>query len=275
MQTDIYKEHAPCRQLLPYVDKYWEFKGCVSEGMRFNILPDGCTDFIFTLEEGMNASGSGVQVQPYRAYFVGAMTKYSELVASSGRISMLGIRFRPCGVLRFVRLPLQELTDLRVEAGSLTSVFSDALTDILCEKKTVAERIEFIENYLLHRMCRISYEPDPCILHAVQQIDNRQGRESVSALAGRLTLSQRHFERKFKAFTGYTPKEYSRIRQFHRAVELLANPAYEDLLSVAVCAGYYDVPHLSREVKRMSGNTPASFLTVSHSGETALTYVTP
>lgn len=45
----MYKEYQPCALLSPYIDKYWEFKGNPEYGMRINILPDGCTDFIFTL----------------------------------------------------------------------------------------------------------------------------------------------------------------------------------------------------------------------------------
>ena len=38
-----------CIRDSPYIDKYWEFKGNPDYGMKINILPDGCTDFIFTL----------------------------------------------------------------------------------------------------------------------------------------------------------------------------------------------------------------------------------
>ncbi|MFR1082633.1 MAG: hypothetical protein ACLSFW_06950 [Bacteroides cellulosilyticus] len=39
-------------------------------------------------------------------------------------------------------------------------------------------------------------------------------------------------------------------------------------------AGYYDVPHLSREIKRLSGNTPYSFLSIPLTEEdVTLTYV--
>ena len=48
------------------------------------------------------------------AYFIGAMTKYSELVTHTVTVHMLGIRFLPCGILRFMDLPLQELTNLDV-----------------------------------------------------------------------------------------------------------------------------------------------------------------
>ncbi len=47
----MYNEYQPSLLLAPYIDKYWEFKGNPDYGMKINILPDGCTDFIFTLVE--------------------------------------------------------------------------------------------------------------------------------------------------------------------------------------------------------------------------------
>ena len=77
----MYTEYQPSHLLVPYIDNYWEFKGNPDYGMRIHILPDGCTDFIFTLGEVANAVEEGSLImQPYRSYFVGPMTKYSELV---------------------------------------------------------------------------------------------------------------------------------------------------------------------------------------------------
>ena len=70
------------------------------------------------------------------------------------------------------------------------------------------------------------------------------------------------FERKFKHYTGFTPKEYSRIVKFKNAVELLRTTTSANLLTTAVDAGYYDLAHFSKEIKSMSGNTPASFLSL-------------
>ena len=44
----MYTEYQPSHLLAPYIDNYWEFKGTPEYGMRIHILPDGCTDFIFT-----------------------------------------------------------------------------------------------------------------------------------------------------------------------------------------------------------------------------------
>lgn len=50
----MYTEYQPSRLLAPYIDNYWEFKGTPEYDMRIHILPDGCTDFIFTLGEAVS-----------------------------------------------------------------------------------------------------------------------------------------------------------------------------------------------------------------------------
>lgn len=172
----MYNEYVPCDLLSPYIDKYWEFKGNTTKGMHFNILPDGCTDFIFTLGEVANACGDTLVMHPYRSYFVGAMTKFSNLIATSDTINMFGIRFRPCGIYRFVQLPLPELTNKRVHTSDLHTMFDDPIAERLCEKKSVHERINFIEKCLLNHLYHFQYEVDKSILYAVNQINNNHGR---------------------------------------------------------------------------------------------------
>lgn len=49
--------------------------------------------------------------------------------------------------------------------------------------------------------------------------------------------------------------------KFWNAIEILRNcNPFDNLLSIAVEAGYYDASHLSKEVKRLSGNSPYAFL---------------
>lgn len=50
----MYQEYPPHPVLSPYIDKYWEVKGSPEIGEKMKILPDGCTDFIFNLDDARN-----------------------------------------------------------------------------------------------------------------------------------------------------------------------------------------------------------------------------
>lgn len=270
----MYKEYPPCHLLAPYIDKYWEFQGNPGYGMRINILPDGCTDFIFTLGEATQALNSSLTMKPYRSYFIGPMNTYSELVAYAETVHMLAVRFLPGGLSRFIRMPLHELTNQRICAEEVTDFFDASFAERLCEEKSFSDRIQIMEGLFIRSLCKNDLSADPQMAYAIEQINLHQGRLPVQSLMDDICLCQRQFERRFKMTTGFTPKSYSRIMQFRHAVDLLRGSACDNLLSIAVHAGYYDVPHLSREVKRMSGNTPHSFLAIPLEGDgVTLTYV--
>lgn len=270
----MYSEFSPCRALMPYIDKYWEFKGSLRAGRRIHILPDGCADFIFTLDKGiLQGARTPAGMQPHRSYFVGPMTKYLSLESQTDAVHQMGIRFRPGGVFRFLQLPMDRLTDVRIDTADLDCFFNDSWTDRLDEKKEIGERIRLLDELLLKRFLKYKGSEEQKIRFVIDQIDCSRGKLPITDLAEAVHLCHRQLERKFKGITGFTPKEYSRIIRFRHTVDLLRNYPFDNLLSTAVEAGYYDVSHLCRETKKMSGGSPLSFLSAPEPKEITLTYI--
>ncbi len=221
----MYTEYQPCGLLSAYIDKYWVFKGKTELGTYFKILPDGCCDFIFSIGDTAQCVGTNQPVmQPYRCFFVGPMTTFSELVTNTPSVHMLGVRFHPCGLTAFCKPPLSEFTNQRISCNDLTLLFTDSFAESLCEAQTLQQQICLIERFLIHRL-KDNYEIDPQIPFAVQQINRSKGRLPILQLMDEICICQRHFERKFKAYTGYTPKRIQpdhEIQKHHRPAEKIA-----------------------------------------------------
>ncbi len=255
----MYKEYQPHEILAPYIDKYWVMEGTLEPEERIKILPDGCTDFIFNLDESANlADQNGMKIGGMQAYFVGPMRAYSELQVCSEMIHLIGVRFTPCGLTVFTKIPMSEFTDQRVFLPDLDVLFNAGFAAILREKNTLKERLLIIERYLLFCL-RYSGEVDKQVVRAVGLMHQVDGKIPVRELMDQVCLCQRHFERRFKHATGYTPKEYTRIVRFRRTMDVLRQVTRDNLFSVAIDCGYYDQSHLVKEFKRLSGSPPSVF----------------
>ena len=255
----MYKEYQPHEILAPYIDKYWVMEGTLEPEERIKILPDGCTDFIFNLDESANlADQNGMKIGGMQAYFVGPMRAYSELQVCSEMIHLIGVRFTPCGLTVFTKIPMSEFTDQRVFLPDLDVLFNAGFAAILREKNTLKERLLIIERYLLFCL-RYSGEVDKQVARAVGLMHQADGKIPVRELMEQVCLCQRHFERRFKHATGYTPKEYTRNVRFRRTMDVLRQVTRDNLFSVAIDCGYYDQSHLVKEFKRLSGSPPSVF----------------
>lgn len=255
----MYKEYQPHELLTPYIDKYWVMEGILEPEASIRILPDGCTDFIFNLDETANlADRNGVSVGGMQAYFVGPMRVYSELRVCSERVHLIGVRFTPCGLTVFTRIPLSEFTDQRILLPDLDILFHADFAGMLREKNTLSERLLLINRYLLFCL-RYFGKLDKQVIRARELIHRSDGKLPVQSLVEQVCLCQRHFERRFKNATGYTPKEYTRIVKFRRAMDALRRVTRDNLFSIAVDCGYYDQSHLVKEFRRLSGSLPSVF----------------
>ncbi|WP_071146315.1 helix-turn-helix domain-containing protein [Bacteroides ihuae] len=257
----MYKEYQPCNILSPYIDRYWEYEGETKYGIKFSVPPHGCADVVFTIGNAAAYVDQSLTMHSHCSYFVGPMNTYTELVAHTQNVHILGVRFRPCGLSKFIELPLSELVNQKLYTDDLPTIFEHSFAERLCENNNIQQRINMIEKCLIQQLIHSNRNSDKQIILAVSRIKQGKGKISIKTLSSDICLCQRHFERKFKIYTGYSPKEYSQIVKFWNAIDILRNNTYfNSLLSVAVEAGYYDVPHLSREIKRLSGNTPYAFL---------------
>ena len=81
---------------------------------------------------------------------------------------------------------------------------------------------------------------------------------SIDAAATQLGMTGRHLRRIVVAEVGLPPKVYQQVVRLQRFVR--AADAGVPLASAAAVAGYPDQPHLTRDVRRFSGLTPAPLI---------------
>lgn len=238
----MYNEYKPHPLLSPYIAAYWVSEGYVPVETFHKILPDGCVDIVFSFND-------------YSPLIVGTMTTSFE-ITYTGKVSMMGIRFKPAGITAFTKVPVNSFTNSHTDISLVETIFDNYFYDILSNMTTSVMRIEYLNGYFCKKLSSV-YELDKQIVYAVGMIQLFNGNIPVAELARKSCLSQRHFERRFKFSVGIPPKSFSRIIKFRKAHELLILRPINTLLDVAVDCGYYDHSHLIKEIKHFSGDLVA------------------
>lgn len=216
-------------------------------------LPDGCVDIMFSFGN----TPSQNSMKQYCPYIIGTNTSFSELFFE-GKVTMLGIRFKPGGITAFTRIPVYDLTDRHEDLTLVETIFDERFYGCLPECKTLQDKIKHIDCYLTGRLSS-SYIPPKEILYAVQLIEQTRGILPLSEILKSIYLCQRHFDRKFKCAIGLSPKAFSKIIRFKNTLNFIQNNPTDSLFSVALDCGYFDHAHLTREFKVLSGFLPTHF----------------
>src|SRR5205807_2379247 len=97
-------------------------------------------------------------------------------------------------------------------------------------------------------------EPDRRTAAAIELLQS----ESVEQVATRLEISARQLHRTIVADVGLSPKALQRVMRMQRF--LAHAERRRDLAAASADAGYADQSHLTREVRALSGVTPARLL---------------
>jgi AraC-like DNA-binding protein len=197
------------------------------------ILPDGCTDLIWTGEDLVVAG-------PDTTAHISTLSAPERLVA---------VRFPPGVGPSVFRTPATELRDRRVPLEAIWAAGDvRRLNEQLAGSAHPARTLEqAVAQYAAN-------EPTVMTTAAALLLDGH----TVDDVADGVGLSSRQLHRRSLVAFGYGPKLLGQILRFGRALGLAR--AGVPFAHVAAEAGYSDQAHLSRDVKRLAGVTLGELL---------------
>ena len=98
---------------------------------------------------------------------------------------------------------------------------------------------------------------------AIIACDQQKDITSAAKMASAAYLGERQFLRVFRSYVGIPPKQYMRLRRFHRTLESMQQQADThktiDLMDIALRNGYYDLSHMALEFQQMGCVSPSHF----------------
>ena len=251
-----YGVHFPCSHLKDYVSHFWTSKmhAGTQTGLLYHSTANTNIELAFAFKRG-----SGTYQQLLFSAVQGHTTQHAQFTLDTD-IEMFGVSVYSHAALIFFDVSPTTLADQMVDIETLLGYKGKEITRNIINAVGTQNRIKSISDYFRLRLVKNSTD-DKMAMHAIKEIRQHNGIIGISALASKLCLSQKQFERRFRNYTGFNPKSYSRIIRFESA--LSNHRKYNTLSEVAHAYGYYDQAHFISDFKAFSGYTPSTFFSLT------------
>jgi AraC-like DNA-binding protein len=255
VNRDLYAQYDPPHELASFIMKYWacpadsyhDATGLASQEFEC-IVPDGCVDIVFVIDKSTGE---------YSGSLFGPADKPFRVTMDYNRKALFGITFCPGGLYPFIKSPLDEIKNLRLE-------FSDAMTDRwkvfahgIALSETTAERVSCSNNFF-RSLLDENYINDTLdnILYAIYI---SCGGISINELSRSAAISERQMNRLFNRWIGISPKLFSRIVRFQNVIREAGCKSRINWAEIAAENGYFDESHLFNDFREFSGITPEKY----------------
>ncbi|MEJ7578460.1 MAG: helix-turn-helix domain-containing protein, partial [Pyrinomonadaceae bacterium] len=242
---------AASPDLAHIVLSYWEFTvppGDANEPRDHEVFPDGCVSLVYYRNE-RNADSwlgvSGARLDSLQVkVFAGDVFWGARLSAPACR----PVLNRDSSALQNQTLPLSEF---------LPETANELLQN-MGASNSFAEAIKAYESSL--RVLQVKREDvDGEVAVACELIETSKGQAKIAETAAAVGLSVRQLERRFRRVTGFTPKQFARLRRLRATAVTLADDREMGWATRAVEMGFADQAHLTREFVRLTGRSPVAF----------------
>jgi len=256
----VYQSVAPPPSLAPYVRCCWWLEGNDASYIHRS-MADVCPELIF------HYKGCFTDLLTNEASFTSGLHGQSDTFqrfAVTGHFGIFGVYLYPHAIPVLLGLPATELSNQLIDLSLLPGKEYDRLEDQMMLAADNYQRVKIIIDFLRQRLIPVPTQ-QPGMSETINFIINTRGQHSVKALAQKHFLSQRQFERNFRAGTGFSPKRFSRIARFQAVLQHYDRPV-QSLTALAYHCGYYDQSHFIHDFKAFSGHHPRHYFSGNAEG---------
>ncbi len=172
---------------------------------------------------------------------------------------MFSVNFKPSALTKFLRLPLTEFVNERIDAEAILNPEIKQTHERMVNANSYECIVQIVEDYLWTRIQNLKSDFHP-IEKVAQIISENPSNFKIEKMANYACLSISQFERKFMQQTGITPKFYARINRYYQAYQIKDKNPNANWLSIALETGYHAYQHLVKDFKQFSDTLPHSLL---------------
>jgi AraC-like DNA-binding protein len=254
--------YVPDPPLSGLVNSIWLYEATVPPHARERVLPSGSMQLIINLrEDKLHVSDPDGSSEPNS--FPGSLLSgaHSEpfLIDTVHQSSTMGVQFRPGGAFPFLAPPADEFRNTHVSLDAVWGTGSAELRERLLQAEAASDRLVILADALLQRASGPLVRR-PAVSYALKAFRGGVPAGTVRDVSEQVGLSSRRFIQVFSQEVGLTPKLFSRVQRFQRALRIIRKHAEVDWAEVAAASGYFDQSHLIHEFREFTGLSPNAYL---------------
>jgi AraC-like DNA-binding protein len=250
-QAVEYREFPPPVALRRHVRCVWHLCMPAAPGRVETVYPDGCCEIVAHRGEPMyRDDGRSGWRQQERCVFAGQQRAAISLSAR-GDADCLGVRLAPAASATLAKASLPCLRDRIVGLAELDADFAGRFASA-ASQADVASAVAAIAALMSEWLPPV----DARIERAIADLEASDGMLPIASLASDACMSERSFQVRFKEHVGLSAKEFARIRRLQATIRRL-DAADRPVAELAATGGFADQAHATREVRRVTGTTPA------------------
>ena len=237
-----YQQFQPIEAFRPLVDAYWINRPDAAPFDR--VLPDGCIDLVFR-------GGAGDA-----RLFSSALVERPIFLTGRNSAWFVGVRFRPAMARAILDVEPVDCRDRDIPVGVFDARFR-LLEEELQECASPEQALAILKRAIDTRLAQGGHRVAPARVREALRLLARGGDDGhVRGVARALGIAERSLHRDLKRWSGLGPKSMARILRMQRAMKAI-RAGQMPLADLALQMGYADQAHMTRELKILTGFTPA------------------
>lgn len=268
---------SPPFALAADVVSFWESGGNVGYGYE-KMVPRGTAEIIFNLAgpQAMYIDGDLGRARRFDRHWVSGIFDKPLFVgpaydAGVNGTHLVGVSIAPSSIHSLLGFNADEFRNQVVDADALFGREIDLVWEEIGAANTTADRFAAIAGFLARCKMKVARPAPFSALFAIEKTYASAGQVSVADLCGELGVSRKHLSVLFKRTVGMTPKAFSRLTRFRRAMQVLEQDNSPEFADMALELGFSDQAHFVREFASFAGESPTHFLrSRSSDGESVL-----
>jgi len=253
---------VPEAPLSVLVHSIWLYEAGAAPHARERVLPCGSMQLIINLrEDRLQVSEADGFAEPRVLRGSLLCGAYSEpfLIDTVHQSSIMGVHFRPGGAFPFLGPPADEFRNTHVSLDEVCGASAAELRERLAEAEPSGDKLRILAAALLDRATGPLIRR-PAVTFALRAFRGGVPAGTVREVTEQVGLSSRRFIQVFSEEVGLTPKLFSRVQRFQKALRMARSRAEVDWAEVASACGYFDQAHLTHDFKEFSGLSPNAYL---------------